>query len=444
MAHLLLIESNPEHRALLSGILERAGFKVTPGDAPAELGERPMFGIDAVLADAGTLERTGARHRAPSVPLIVIDRHASIERAVRAMKRGATDYLAAPLNAQELLDRIEEALSAPGNALRAPAAPASAKPPLPMIGSSAAMGDLRNRIDKVAPTDAAVLILGELGTGKEMVARALHAGSRRSLAPLITLDCAAIPDSLIEQELFGQDRSGHGQSGGLLEAADGGTLFLDQVGELPFSAQGRLLRYLANGEAQPGPAGAGAMANVRFIAASHLDLRQLAENGRFREDLYYRLNVVSLTVPPLRDREQDILELADHLLAQVCGLLGKPPLRFTGEARDAIAAYRWPGNVRELENIVERAAILCDGAEIDAGLLAVDTDTREEPEETRIESENVSLEDYFVRFVQEHQDRLTETELAERLGISRKSLWERRQRLGIPRKKTQKRGPRRS
>ena len=443
MAHLLLIESDPEHRTLLSGILEHAGFEITLGDA---LGDGPMFGIDAVLADAATIERAAAQQRVRSVPLIVVDRQASIERAVRAMKRGATDYLAAPLNTQELLDRIEEALSAPGNALRPPAAraaPASAKPPLPMIGTSAPMSDLRNRIDKVAPTDAAVLILGELGTGKEMVARALHAGSRRSFAPLITLDCAAIPDSLIEQELFGQDGGG-GQSGGLLEAADGGTLFLDQVGELPASAQGRLLRYLANGEARAGSVGAGAIANVRFIAASHLDLRQLTENGRFREDLYYRLNVVSLTVPPLRDREQDILELADYLLAQVCGLLGKPPLRLTGEARDAIAAYRWPGNVRELENIVERAAILCDGGEIDAGLLAVDTDTREEPEETRVESENVSLEDYFVRFVQENQDRLTETELAERLGISRKSLWERRQRLGIPRKKTQKRGPRRS
>ena len=441
MAHLLLIESDPDHRTMLSRVLERAGFAVTHGNSDNGPSGEALSGIDAILAEAGILERFEALRQLSSAPLIVVDRNADIRQAVRAMKLGAADYLEAPLRPNELLAAIGEALSA-----RAESSPASvdANRPFRMIGASQVMCDLRNRIDKVAPTDAAVLIEGELGTDKELVARALHAGSRRCLAPLITVNCAAIPESLIERELFGHSEVASGRTGGLLEAADGGTLFLDEVGELPLPAQARLLRFLTNGERSPQEAGTSSPSNIRVVAASHLDLRQLTANGRFREDLYYRLNVVSLTIPPLRDRNQDILELADYILAQVCGLLGKAGLQLTADARDAIAGYHWPGNVRELENVIERAAILCDGGMIESGLLAIDTRPREEVEEPRPGPENVSLEEYFVRFVQENQDHLTETELAERLGISRKSLWERRQRLGIPRRKTQKRGPRRA
>ena len=265
----------------------------------------------------------------------------------------------------------------------------------------------------------------------------------RCRAPLVTVNCAAIPELLIEQELFGHG-DGAGAGGGLLEAAEGGTLFLDEVGELPLPAQARMLHYLANNEARPSTPAAGKPSSVRIVATSHLDLKQLAENGRFRDDLYYRLNVVSLAIPPLRNRGGDILELADYTLTHVCGLLGKPRPELTSNARDAIASYRWPGNVRELENVIERAAILCGSGQIGSGLLAIDSRPPEETEELRSASGNESLEEYFVRFVRENEDHLTETELAERLGISRKSLWERRQRLGIPRRKTRKRGPRRS
>ena len=290
------------------------------------------------------------------------------------------------------------------------------------------MQALLKHISKVAPTESTVLISGESGTGKELVARALHARSQRRLAALISVNCAAIPTHLIEAELFGQDQQeGHR---GLLEAADGGTLFLDEIGELPLEVQGRLLHVLA-----------GSSANVRLIAATQRDLAGLIESQQFRQDLYYRLKVVSLDIPPLRERGEDILQLAEDILTRTSRRLGKPRPGFSSEAKDSLVSYHWPGNVRELENAIERAVILGEDA-ISTSLLAIETPapaidslTAQAPDQT--------MEDYFVSFVTAHQDQLTETELAERLGISRKSLWERRQRLNIPRKKTRKRGPRR-
>ena len=440
MAFLLLIEGNRDHQASLARVLERAGFTVRRHDAGDILPRGALSGVDAVIAGAGILERNEVLQRLSSTPLIIVDRSATVRQAVRAMKLGAFDYLPAPPQPHELLASVNDALATVTGDSHASTA---VKPSFPMIGSCTIMRELQGRIDKVAPTDASVLIVGELGTGKELAARALHAASRRNQAPLITVSCAAIPESLIEQELFGHRDPASGPSHGLLEAADGGTLLLDEVGELPLPAQARLSQFLTNNETQPTGAGFGKALDTRIVATSHLDLKQLTENGRFRDDLYYRLNVVSIALPPLRDRDLDALELAEHILTRVCDLLGKPRPELSVSARDAIAAYYWPGNIRELENVIERAAILCDGNLIEPSLLAIDTRPREDLEESGPASENVSLEEYFVRFVRENEDHLTETELAARLGISRKSLWERRQRLGIPRKKIQKRGLRR-
>ena len=288
------------------------------------------------------------------------------------------------------------------------------------------------------------------------MARALHNLSRRVKAPLISVNCAAIPETLIESELFGHEKGAFtGASAsrtGLVEAADGGTLFLDEIGELPLEAQARLLRVLQEGEIRRVGSVQSQKVNVRLIAATHRDLKTLAKTGQFREDLYYRLNVISLRLPPLRERSNDVLEIARVFLARQSNRMGREAMHFSQEAELAIRHYSWPGNVRELENAIERAVILSEKNEIEPDLLGIDIELEDldlsehflDPLETPLGSSNVSheptedlsLEDYFQHFVLEHQDHMTETELARKLGISRKCLWERRQRLGIPRRKT--------
>jgi DNA-binding NtrC family response regulator len=237
---------------------------------------------------------------------------------------------------------------------------------------------------------------------------------------------------------------------GLVEAADGGSLFLDEIGELPLEAQARLLRVLQEGEIRRVGSVQSQKVDVRLIAATHRDLKTLAKIGQFREDLYYRLHVIALKLPSLRERGSDVSEIADVFLARQSAKMGRTDLRFSYEAAQAISHYTWPGNVRELENAIERAVILCEGTEISVELLGIDIELDDIEDDDFIgmlpsqsaagtssnePTEDLSLEDYFQHFVLEHQDHMTETELARKLGISRKCLWERRQRLGIPRRK---------
>jgi transcriptional regulator with PAS, ATPase and Fis domain len=311
------------------------------------------------------------------------------------------------------------------------------------------MQQVFDHIQKVAPTDTTVLILGESGTGKELVARAVHERSPRCDAPLIAVNCAAIAEGLIEAELFGHVRgafTGAVQARkGLVESAHGGTLFLDEIGELPVAAQGRLLRVLQEGEIRRVGSSTSAQVDIRLIAATNRNLAQMVEDGLFRRDLYYRLRVMEIRLPPLRDRGADITAMAGSMLAKVANRLSRPQLAFDEEALEAINAYHWPGNVRELENALERAVILAETSLVTRELLAIDPSVDElsagleRKAEVETPTVDLSLDDYFVHFVTRHEDHMTETDLAKRLGISRKSLWERRQRLGIP-----KRGRRKS
>jgi transcriptional regulator with PAS, ATPase and Fis domain len=278
---------------------------------------------------------------------------------------------------------------------------------------------------------------------------------------MISVNCAAIPDTLIESELFGYEKGAFTGAAtnreGLVAAADGGTLFLDEIGELPLEAQARLLRVLQEGEVRPLGSVESRKVDVRLVAATHRDLRKLTREGKFREDLYFRLNVVQLELPPLRDRGRDIINIAESLLQRYCSQFGKSQLKLSNAAMDSIMSYNWPGNVRELENAMQRAVILCeDNNEIGDHLLSIDLNddnnlgndgdsiletprlaSRNGSGRTHVNAtEDLSLEDYFQRFVLEHQDTMSETELARKLGVSRKCLWERRQRLGIPRSKS--------
>lgn len=441
MTHVLLVEPDLEDRRQLRQLLENGGFavkEVTPEDLA-----KP-FDISDVLC----VVSSSAPHSdgyatvldvAGSVPVILVTHEGNIAEAVAAIKRGASDYLTYPLATDELSQAVQRIMNS--------ARVGTDSVDFPMIGRCPAMLELFERIAKIAPTNASVLIQGDSGTGKELVAHALHAASTRHLAPMISLNCAAIPASLIEAELFGRvdtDNTKHGASrNGLLEAANGGTLFLDEIGELPTDAQARLLQVLREGEIRRMGSAEPIRVDVRLLTATHRDLQKLIASEQFREDLFYRLNVVTLTIPPLHEREEDVLLLADAILARTTRKLAKISMSFSADARRAMLAYPWPGNVWELENAVERAVILCDGKNIEANLLAIEIPKPAAPEVQVAASDQTSLEDYFVNFVTTHQEQLTETELAEKLGISRKSLWERRQRLKIPRKKTKKRGPRR-
>jgi DNA-binding NtrC family response regulator len=403
-------------------------------------------------------------------PVLIMTSYASLRSAVDSMKMGAVDYIAKPFDHDEMLQAVSRILrdrqtvqSIQAERVAAGKASAADKPgadnsngEIGIIGSCPPMQDLYNKIRKVAPTDSNVLIQGESGTGKELVARALHNLSRRAKAPMISVNCAAIPETLIESELFGHEKGAFtGASAGragLVEAADGGTLFLDEIGELPLEAQARLLRVLQEGEIRRVGSVQSQKVDVRLIAATHRDLKSLAKVGQFREDLYYRLHVIALKLPALRERGADVNEIANAFLARQSAKAGRNDLKFGPDAEQAIRHYSWPGNVRELENAVERAVILCESPEISADLLGIDIElsdldvdefiglapqTSSSASSTAHEpTEDLSLEDYFQHFVLEHQDHMTETELARKLGVSRKCLWERRQRLGIPRRKT--------
>ena len=311
------------------------------------------------------------------------------------------------------------------------------------------MAALQRHVERAASTDSSVLILGETGTGKELVAREIHNLGSRSARPLITVNCAAIPDTLIESELFGYEKGAFtGATSnriGLIEAAEGGTLFLDEIGELPLPAQARLLRFFQEGEIRQIGSVSSKKVDVRMICATHRDLSTLSARNAFRQDLFYRIDVLRIAIPPLRDRGHNILAMAEWFIQQHAHRLGLPVRPLSESSAEQIAAHDWPGNVRELQNVIERALVMSEGNSLTlslsrgpAGPVQDSAPLTERHQggstsESSEASEELSLEDYFQRFVLEHQDSMNETELAQKLGISRKCLWERRQRFGIPR-----------
>lgn len=443
MTNILVVDPDAQRRAGLRSDLERHGFGVVEADGRNLPEGVDVGGVAAVVANAHLPAGAGIG-LVPLVrptPVILFSEDANIASAVSAVREGAADYLAWPTSADALSSSVKRAATTGADDTRAFG---DGSGDWPILGSCPAMLDLFERIRAAARMDVPVLVTGESGTGKELVARALHARGPRRHAPMITLNCAAIPDALIESELFGHGRAdaGNAPPTGLVAAAAAGTLFLNEVGELPATVQGRLLDVLRRG-APSSPENASHSADVRVIAATQRNLELLVEHGQFRSDLLERLGSVTLNVPPLRERGGDIASLARILARRAAARMSKPEPRFSADAVAAMEAYHWPGNVRELENAVERAAILTDNGEIHATLLAIDASPREPDAGALPEGEDaVSLEDYFVRFVTEYQDQYTETELASRLGISRKNLWERRKRHGIPRRRTRKRGPR--
>ncbi|OHC28026.1 MAG: Fis family transcriptional regulator, partial [Pseudomonadales bacterium RIFCSPLOWO2_02_FULL_63_210] len=435
-------------RSALRRLLERNQYQVSEAGSVQEAQERfSIPGFDLIVSDLRLPGAPGTEliKLAQGKPVLIMTSYASLRSAVDSMKMGAVDYIAKPFDHDEMLQAVARILRDRQEARQASAAvPGAAgrgsekvvdnsNGEIGIIGSCPPMLELYSKIRKVAPTDSNVLIQGESGTGKELVARALHNLSKRAKAPLISVNCAAIPESLIESELFGHEKGAFtGASAGragLVEAADGGTLFLDEIGELPLEAQARLLRVLQEGEIRRVGSVQSQKVDVRLIAATHRDLKSLAKVGQFREDLYYRLHVIALKLPALRERGSDVSEIAHAFLKRQCTRMGRDDLHFAPDAEQAIRHYAWPGNVRELENAIERAVILCESTAISAELLGIDIELDDLDEDdfpglpaqtssTSLEpTEDLSLEDYFQHFVLEHQDHMTETELARKLGI---------------------------
>jgi len=466
MTTILLVENDQEILGKITEIVASAGFKTQACSCVKEALKFDLDQLDAIICNLRLPDLPGTDLiKQTSTPILLASNYASLRSAIGSSKDGAMEYLSIPFESEEVLNKLKS-LTTKGSKQNKKRTTSNEEPVSGMVGSCPAMKELFRRIRKVALTNSSVLIQGESGTGKELVARALHEASSRKDANLISINCAAIPENLVESELFGHEKGSFTGATttrtGLVEAANNGTLFLDEIGELPLEAQARLLRVLQEHEIRKVGSVQSTKVDVRLIAATHRDLQQFVAEGRFREDLFYRINVLPLHIPPLRERGTDILELADKKLKLICNRLGMEPMHFSADSIQAITMYPWPGNVRELENAIERAVILTEGPEIPIDLLGIDVELIEidslimdqmsqsrnkviqlvenngsnETEDIDDDpTEDLSLEDYFQRFVLDHQDSMNETQLAKKLGISRKCLWERRQRFGIPRQK---------
>ncbi len=387
-ATILLADDDRSIRTVLSHALVRAGYDVRATGNAATLwswiqdGAGDMVITDVILPDQNGLDLVPRiRKLRPSLRVIVMSAQNTLATAVRATERGAFEYLPKPFDINELIGVVKRGLtaSAPHDANRRPnRAPDDG---LPLIGRSPAMQEIYRTLARLMPTDLSVVVTGESGTGKELIARALHDYGKRKNRPFVAINMAAIPRDLIESELFGHEKGAFtgadSHAPGRFAQAEGGTLFLDEIGDMPIEAQTRLLRVLQQGEYLPVGGRSPMRANVRIVAATHRDLRTLIRQGLFREDLFYRLNVVPIRVPPLRERPEDIPDLVDHFLARA-EAEGLPRKTLDEAAVARLARARWPGNVRELENLIRRLAALYSEETISTGIVEAELADRDE------------------------------------------------------------------
>ena len=372
---ILVVEDDTSLRRVITEVLDTYGYDVlTSPDGQQAIEILQKEAVDVVVTDLAMPVMRGeallghVRGAFPEVPVIAITAFGSVESAVTLTRAGAADYLTKPFSTQALLDSVARVLrETDAKREQARTRRGQSAHLQGLVGRSQAMRHLFDRIARVAPSPAPLLITGETGTGKELVANAVHRASGRD--PFIAVNCGAIPPNLIESELFGHARGAftgaHREKAGLFEVADGGTLFLDEIAELPYPLQPKLLRVLQEGEVRRVGEVQSRRVRVRIIAASHRDLAAAVQEGTFREDLFYRINVLRVDVPALRERPADIPLLAERFLADLAAREKRPELRITSSALAALVAYQWPGNVRELLNVIERAAIFADTSEID-------------------------------------------------------------------------------
>lgn len=442
---ILVIDDDQAVTECIRCILKMAGYASTlaaTGQAGIERAGSEEF--DLVITDLKLPDTSGLdvirslKEREPELPIMLMTSYSSVESAVEALRAGAIDYVIKPFNNEDFVFAVERAL----NERRMRRENALLKRNLKklfssntLIGESEGIRHVLELINKVAASDANVLIMGESGTGKELVAQEIHYRSGRSEGSFVPINCGAIPADLLESELFGYAKGAFTGAvtarDGLIREAAGGTLFLDEISELAPSLQVKLLRVLQERQVRPLGSKNTYNVDVRFLAATNRDLKAAMEQGQFRADLFYRLNVINIRVPPLRERGRDVEILAQYFLEKYSRRLGKRITGISKELRDFLYAYHWPGNVRELENLIERSVILEEGEVLtcndflDVPTLPPQLEGVETPDKP------LSIEEYIKNFILRYQDTHTETELAAMLGIGRKALWVRRRRWGL-------------
>jgi len=443
--HLLIVDDEAGIRESLSSILREEGYHVEAvGSAEEALERSAIADIEVILLDIWLpgidgLEALGRLQALPHPPaVIMISGHGTIETAVRATKLGAFDFIEKPLSLEKIIVLVRNAIQQRRLEQENLLLRNELGHRYQVIGDSVPMKALRQQIAVTAPTNGRVLIYGESGTGKELVARALHASSLRAKGPFVEVNCAAIPEELIESELFGHIKGSFTGATddkiGKFQKADGGTLFLDEIGDMSLRTQSKVLRVLEEQRFERVGSNVASSVDVRVLAATNKNLEQEIARGAFRQDLFYRLNVIPFFVPPLRDRRQDIPTLARYFLSEFSSAYGKRPRELSDSAMEILLRYPWPGNVRELRNLVERLVIVCPQARIEPHHLPPElfrgvAESPHHPYSTLHEARSAYEREFILRKLQEHRWNMTQTATA--LGLERSHLYRKMKSLGI-------------
>jgi two-component system nitrogen regulation response regulator NtrX len=444
---ILVVDDEPGIRQSLSGILEDDGYAVEAVESgEACLAALPGAGFELVLLDIWLpgIDGMEVLARIQEIPfgerpvVIVISGHGSIEAAVKATKLGAFDFLEKPLSIQKVTVVVKNGLEHRSLSIENSRLKGDSGSRWRIIGESVPMKALRQQLTLMAGTNGRVLIYGESGTGKELVAHALHQLSPRAAEPFVEVNCAAIPEELIESELFGHNKGSFAGAQeakiGKFQKADAGTLFLDEVGDMSLRTQSKVLRVIEEQRFEPVGASESVQVDVRVVASTNKNLDEEIEHGNFREDLFYRLNVIPFNVPPLRDRREDIPLLAEHFLREFTTAYGRKPKELTPEAFKVLAEYHWPGNVRELKNLIERIVILNPQVRVDARHIPLNPSKR--PPDRSLdrfgslqEVREAAEREYILKKLEETNGNVTRT--AELLGLERSNLYRKMKALGI-------------
>lgn len=442
---ILVVEDEEKLRRVIELQLASAGFEVEK-TGTAEEAQKLAERADLVLTDLrlprmdGLQLLSGIRRQNSQTPVIVMTAFGTIETAVEAMKAGATDFLLKPFSLDHLMTVVQKALEM--RALREENLKLREELGRRyefdnIVGRSGPMQEIFATIMRVAPTRATVLLAGESGVGKDLIARAIHFHSPRRDRPLVKINCTAIPENLMESELFGFEKGAftgaQNSKPGKFEQADTGTVFLDEIGDVPASIQVKLLRVLQEREFERLGSNVTRHIDVRVVAATNQDLRAALEQGTFREDLYYRLNVVPMNIPPLRERKEDIPFLAEHFIRKLGPDTGNRVESITDEAIAKLMAYYWPGNVRELENVIERSLVMCSGSRLDAPDIRLEMAPRSRVQTDRFLPEGLSLDEYEQEIIREALRRAegNKSQAARLLGLTRNALRYRLSQMGL-------------